>query len=172
MRSGGGATPSTTASSSSAFSRASVDRSRCSAAASSGLGDEPIPDATYGFDPTRFLQGATQLIRRLFDAVLESLEIVAPHMLEELGTRHHITVARRKQLQHQQRPALKLESLRFEKGLTLRRIDSQTTAHQDPVARPALTQRSAHMRQENLAIRSLHDVIGRSSLDPDYLVAG
>src|SRR6266849_9316282 len=170
-RSIGGATPSTIASSSSAFSRASVDRKRCSAAASSGLGDEPVPDATYGFDPTGFLQRAAKLVRSLLDAVLEALEIVAPHVLEQVSSRHHIAIVRREQLEHQHRPPLELQRLRFEKGKTLRGVNSQTTPHHDPIAPGALTQRAANTRQQHLTISSLDDVVGRSALDSDHLVA-
>src|SRR5712691_12323913 len=101
-----GAVASISASSSSAFSRASVDRSRCSAAGSSGLGDEPISDATYGFDPAGFLEGAAQLVCSLLDAVLETLESAAPYAFEKLGERDHLALARRQHLQHQPRPPL------------------------------------------------------------------
>src|SRR5258708_29906718 len=148
-RSIGGATPSAIASSSSAFSRASVDRRRCSAAASSRLGDEPVPHATYGFNPTGFLQRAAKLIRSLLDAVFETLEIVAPHVLEQVSPRHHIALVCREQLKHQHRPPLELQRLRFEKGKTLRGINSQTTTHHDPIALCPLTHRPPHTRRHH-----------------------
>src|SRR5438445_8667103 len=161
MRSGGGATPSAIASSSSAFSRASVDRKRCSAAASSGLGDEPIPDATNGFDPTGFLERAAQLVCGLLDAVLETLVAVAPHMLEQLSAGDHLALTRREHLEHQQWPAFELQGLRFQKRLAPRCIDSQATSHQDSLRRSALAQRPANPGQKDLAVRSLGDVVGR-----------
>src|SRR5713226_9728608 len=141
-----GAVPTISASSSSAFSRASVDRSRCSAAGSSGLGDEPIADATHGFDPARFLEGAAQLICGLLDAVLETLEGAAPDAFEQLSARDRLTLSRRQQLQHQQRPSLDLQFCRGEKGLAFRRIDSQPTPDQNAIACGALAECPADAR--------------------------
>src|SRR5207302_643469 len=147
----------------SALSRASVDRRRCSAAASSGLGDEPIPDATNSLDPTGFLERAPQLVNGLLDAVLEAFIAVAPHVLEELSASDHLALTRREHLQHQHWPAFDLQQFRFEKHLAPRRIDAQATAHQDSLRRRALTQRSTNACQQDLTVSSFGDVVHRAA---------
>src|SRR6185312_4234167 len=101
--------PAASPSSSSAFTRASVERKRCRAAASSGLGDEPVANSTHRLYPSRLMQRAPDLIRGLFQAVLETGVGAAPHLLEELFTRHHIAFSAREQVQHRHRPPLKLQ---------------------------------------------------------------
>src|SRR6267378_5593435 len=123
------------ASSSSAFTRARVERSRCSAAGSSGLRDESVPDPTYGFDPTRFFQAAAKLVGSLLEAVLEPLEGAPPHMLEKLSPCNHLALVRSQKLQHQQRPSLQLYRSRSEKRLSLRGVDLQSAADHNPIAR-------------------------------------
>src|SRR5581483_2410615 len=170
-RSTGGGEPSSSASSSSAFIRASVDRSRCSAAARSALRDELVSDATYRLDPGRLAERAPHLVHCLLHAVLKPRVGRAPHPLEQLRPRDHLARALREKVQRGKRPALEPHLAPRERDLHPRRIDTQPPVHHHPVrARSAVAQRSAHARQQHLAVRPLRDVIGRSTLDAQDLV--
>src|SRR6202521_6083585 len=112
------AAPSASASSSSAFSLARVERSRCSAAASSGLRDEPVADSTNRFDPARLLQGATELMHSLLDTVLEPGVARPPNPLEQLRATDHLTRPPGHQLQHGERPSFELQGTLTDRRLT------------------------------------------------------
>src|SRR5438105_3072166 len=113
-RATGGTDPSLSATSSSARRRASVDRSRCKAAASSvsrlGLDDEPIADSPDGLDPAGLAKLAADLVHRLLKAVLEALIRAPPDHLEQLGARDHVSGAVGQELEHQEGAALQLQS--------------------------------------------------------------
>src|SRR6202165_110365 len=167
----GGVVPSTSESSSSALIRASVERSRCSAAATSRLGDEPVADSTYRLDPAWLFQSPADFVHRLLDAVLKPGIAAAPHAFENLGASYHFSRAAGEHLQHQQGPALELQRPLTEPGLPSGGIDPQSPSHQDTIGVPPLPQRSAHPRQEHLPVSALDDVIRSAALDSYHLVA-
>src|ERR1700686_2948859 len=123
-RPGVAAAPSASASSNSAFNLASVERSRCSAAASSGLRAEPVADFQDRFDPGRLLEDAPELMHGLLDAVLEPGVARPPDLLEQLRAGDHLTGAPGQQLQHQEWPAFYLDGTIAEPGLSPRQVDA------------------------------------------------
>src|ERR1700704_2574384 len=171
-RSGCAAAPSAPASSSSAFILASVERRRCSAAASSGLGDELVADSTNGLDPARLLQGAADLMNRLLNAVLEPAVGRSPNSLEQLRATHHLTRPAGKQLQHQKGPAFELQGAFAKPCLATRKIDPQAPADNDSSLSGPLPERSSDACQQHLPVGALDDVVGRAALDADDLVRG
>src|ERR1700693_5224476 len=125
-RAGVAAAPSASASSSSAFNLASLERSWCSAAASSGLRDEPVADSTNRFDPARLIERATELVHRLLDTVLESLVARPPHPLQQLRATDHLPRPPGQQLQHLQWPAFQLQRPLAKRRLPTRQVNAQT----------------------------------------------
>src|SRR5207244_6124406 len=171
-RSTGGVVPSASASSSSAFSLASVDRSRCRGCDRSALG-EPVSDSTYGLDPAWFAKSSANLVHRLLNAVLEPRVRAAPGPFQQLRPRDHLAGPFRQDVERRQRPALELEGSAVECGLHLRHVQPQPTAHGNaPGRRPPVSQHAAYPCQQALPVCALGDVVRGPAFDPDDLITG
>src|SRR5258706_11533805 len=132
--------PATSPSSSSAFTRANVERRRWRAAASSGLGDEPVANPTHRLDPARLLQRAPDLIRGLLQAVLEAGVRAAPNLLEHLLPGNHVAFSTREQLKHRHRTSLELQRPLAQGRLAFGRIDPEPSSHDHPISAGPLPQ--------------------------------
>src|SRR5258708_21810856 len=167
----GGVSPPVSASSSSALRRASVERSRCRAAASSGSGDEPVSRATNCLDPARLSHLAPDLVDRLLDAVLEAPIRAAPHAFQQLRTGDHLARPTGKQLEHQQGTPLQLQKAIPQPRLAPRGINLEPAANHRASGRRVLPECSAYTREQHLAVGAFGDVVRRAPLDAKNLIA-
>src|SRR5262245_4531993 len=132
------------------------------------IGGQPVAQTTYGFD-RRAAVRAVELVAQVSDVDLDdvwiALEVVRPHVREDLALGHHLAAAPKQELEQRELPGGEVKLIGAAPDLFGRRVEPQVTGRQHRRSLGcAATQQRAQSSDQHRERERLDQVVVRAGI--------